>query len=69
MSTSFWTILGIITGVLSLGVNYLQLRKNNELKKKITIYQQQIGDNSKAIQQTHSGDGHNINAEGNVDIK
>lgn len=69
MDTSFWTISGWAIALLSLVVNFLQLKKNNELKKKVTKSTQQIGDNSSGTQQTHSGGGHNISAGGNVDTK
>lgn len=68
MDTSFWTISGWIIALLSLVVNFLQLQKNVELKKKFTKSNQSVGNNSTASQQTHSGDGHNINAGGNVDV-
>ncbi len=69
METSFWTISGWVIALLSLVVNFLQLQKNADLKKKLTKSDQSVGDNSTATQQTHSGDGHNINAGGNVDLK
>lgn len=69
METSFWTISGWVIAFLSLIVNILQLQKNTDLKKKLTKSDQNVGDNSKASQQTHSGEGHNVKAGGNVDIK
>ena len=69
MGTSFWTISGWAIALLSLVVNFLQLLKNTELKKKLTKSSQTVGDNSNANQQTHSGEGHNISAGGNVDVK
>lgn len=69
MDTSFWTISGWAIALLSLVVNFLQLQKNTELKKKLTNSNQTVGDNSNPNQQTHSGEGHNISAGGNVDIK
>jgi hypothetical protein len=69
MDNSFWTISGWAIALLSLIVNFLQLQKNTELKKKKTTSDQQVGSNATATQQTHSGDGHNVNAGGNVEIK
>jgi hypothetical protein len=69
MDTSFWTISGWVIALLSLIVNFLQLQRNTELKKKMTASSQTVGDNSNPNQQTHLGTGHNISAGGNVDVK
>lgn len=64
-----WTISGWVIALLSLVVNVLQLIKNNELRHQITNPAQIVGTNSKANQQTHSGQGDNININGNADIR
>jgi len=61
-------VFGIVIATLSLIVNFLQLRINSRLKKKIRSLEQCVGDNSNASQQTHSGRGNNINAGGNVSV-
>ncbi|MNT83160.1 hypothetical protein D3C72_2229860 [compost metagenome] len=64
----FWTISGWLIALLALIVNYLQLQQNNGLKEQLNKLNQNVRDNSSANQQTHSGQGHNINIGGNAHI-
>lgn len=58
----FFKYTGWLIALISLVVNFLQLRKNQELKNTI---KQNVGNNSTANQQTHLGDGDNVNVGGN----
>ena len=69
MDSNFLAISGWIIALLSLVVNFLQLQNNKSLKKKLTTSSLNVGENSTGTQQTHSGEGHNVNSGGNVDIK
>jgi hypothetical protein len=69
MQTSFWTISGWLFALLSLIVNFLQLRKNKKLKENVISLKQNASGNSHATQQHHSGNGDNINAGGNLNLK
>jgi len=57
----FWTVSGWAIALIALLVNILQLLQNQSLKNKINS-SQTIGDKSSGVQQTHSGNGDNINA-------
>lgn len=69
---NFIEYTGWLIALLSLVVNIIQVFKNNQLKKEIKLNQrqdghqnQQVGNNSTANQQSHSGNGDNINVGGN----
>ncbi len=62
-------ISGWVIALLSLIVNYLQYQKNSELTRQVKkSTTQEIGDNSIANQQTHTGTGHNVNAGRDANI-
>ncbi len=69
MEQNFWTISGWFIAFLSLIVNFLQLRKNKDLSKKITKTDQSVGDNSSAKQQVNSGSGDNYMADRDLNVK
>ena len=69
MEQNFWTISGWLIAFLSLIVNFLLLRKNKELNKKITKADQSVGDNSSAKQQINSGSGDNFMADRDLNVK
>jgi hypothetical protein len=56
---TFLKISGWAIAAVSLIVNILQLRKNNELKRKTTTTSQTLGTNSRANQQVSTGAGSN----------
>lgn len=69
MDNSTWTIVGVIVTIIALIVGILQLVKSNGGSSKSLKSNQKIGDGSTANQQTHSGNGDNINAGGDVNLK
>ncbi len=62
-----WTLVSGVTAIISIVLNVIQLLQNQSLKKKLHA-QQTVGNNSNPVQQTHSGQGHNVNAGGNVKL-
>lgn len=69
MNNDFLQWSGWAVAVLSLIVNVAQLLKNSALKQQVSKASQRVGDHSTTNLQTHSGAGHNVNADRDVNIK
>ena len=61
--------IAVIVAIISVIVNIIQVIQNLSLKEKLKQVKQDVGDNSDAVQQTHSGKGDNVNVGGNATIK
>lgn len=64
----FWTISGWLFALFSLVVNLLQLKKNKELKNKLSNTATTSGKNSPINQQTSSGKGDNLMSKRDINI-